>query len=65
MTSDLDIYRSAHVLIQQHGEAAAMEGDGGADLLKKFIDTGPQTIRGRRGKIGIWMLSDAEHSAVR
>ena len=25
MTTDLDIYRSAHALIQRHGEAAAIE----------------------------------------
>ena len=26
MTSDLDIYRSAQVLIREHGEDAALEG---------------------------------------
>ena len=33
MTSDLDIYRSAHALIQQHGEAAAMEAAMKADAM--------------------------------
>ncbi len=33
MTSDLDIYRSAHVLIQQHGEWAAMEAAMKADAM--------------------------------
>lgn len=33
MTSDLDIYRSAHALIQQHGEAAAIEAAMKADAL--------------------------------
>ena len=33
MTSDLDIYRSAHALIQQHGEAAAVEGAMSADAM--------------------------------
>jgi len=33
MTSNLDIYRSAHALIQQHGEAAAIEAAMKADAL--------------------------------
>jgi len=33
MTSDLDIYRAAHVLIEQHGEAAALEAAMKADKL--------------------------------
>jgi len=33
MTSDLDIYRSAHTLIQQHGEAAAIEAAMKADAM--------------------------------
>ena len=33
MTSNLDIYRSAHALIQQHGEAAAIEAAFRADAM--------------------------------
>ena len=33
MTTDLDIYRSAHALIQQHGEAAAIEAAMKADSM--------------------------------
>ncbi len=33
MTSNLDIYRSAHALIQQHGEAAAIEAAMKADAM--------------------------------
>ena len=31
MTSEIDVYRSAHALIQQHGEADAIEAAMGAD----------------------------------
>ena len=33
MTTDLDIYRSAHALIQQHGDAAAIEAAMKADAM--------------------------------
>ena len=33
MTSDIDVYRSAHALIQQHGEAAAIEAAMKADAM--------------------------------
>ena len=33
MISDLDIYRAAHALIKQHGEAAALEAALRADKL--------------------------------
>jgi hypothetical protein len=33
MTSDLDIYRSAKVRIERHGDEAALYATGGADLL--------------------------------
>ena len=33
MTTDLDIYRSAHALIQRDGEAAAMEAAMKADAM--------------------------------
>ena len=33
MTSNLDIYRSAHALIQQHGDAAAIEAAMKADAM--------------------------------
>ena len=45
-------------------EAVRREGNCGAALLEKFTDAGPQTIRGRRGLIGIWVLRDAAPSAV-
>ena len=38
MTSDLDIYRSAHALIQQHGEAAAIPI---LDELQRIIGASP------------------------
>ncbi|MCZ6592703.1 MAG: hypothetical protein O7B98_16390 [Alphaproteobacteria bacterium] len=33
MTSEIDVYRSAHALIQQHGEAAAIEAAMKADAM--------------------------------
>lgn len=33
MTTNLDIYRSAHALIQRHGEAAAIEAAMKADEM--------------------------------
>ncbi len=33
MTSDLDIYRSANVLVKQHGEDAPIEADMRADAM--------------------------------
>ena len=33
MTSNLDVYRSAHALIQRHGEAAAVEAAMKADAM--------------------------------
>ena len=33
MTTDLDVYRSAHALIQQHGEWAAIEAAMKADAM--------------------------------
>ena len=33
MTSDLDIYRTANVLIREHGEGAALEGAQRADAM--------------------------------
>jgi len=33
MTSDLDIYRTANVLIREHGEDAALEAAQGADAM--------------------------------
>ncbi len=38
MTSDLDIYRSAHELIKQHGEAADIEAAMRADELMEAGD---------------------------
>ncbi len=36
--------------------AVHRENDGGEVLLEKLVDAGQQTIRGRQGKIGIWMM---------
>ena len=33
MTSDIDIYRSAHALIQRHGEGAAIQAALKADAI--------------------------------
>ena len=33
MTSEIDVYRSAHALIQRHGEAAALEAAMSADAM--------------------------------
>ena len=33
MTSNLDVYRSAHAMIQKHGEAAAIEAAMKADAM--------------------------------
>ena len=33
MTSEIDIYRSAHTLIEQHGEGAAIQAAMGRDIL--------------------------------
>ncbi len=33
MTSNLDVYRSAHALIQQHGDAASIEAAMKADAM--------------------------------
>ncbi len=38
MTSDLDIYRSAHELIEQHGDAADIEAAMRADELMEAGD---------------------------
>jgi hypothetical protein len=39
MTSDLDIYRAAKLLIDQHGDEAALCAAGRADLLLEEGDT--------------------------
>ena len=41
-------------------EAVRREDADGAALIEKFTDAGSQTIRGRRRKIGIWVLGKTE-----
>ncbi len=38
MTSDIDIYRSAHVLVKQHGEDASIEAAMRADAVLEAGD---------------------------
>ncbi len=38
MTSDLDIYRAAHLLIERHGDDAPIEAAMGADELMETRD---------------------------
>ncbi len=45
MTSDLDIYRSANVLIREHGEDAALEAAQRADAMLERGD-----LEGQAGK---------------
>ena len=47
MTSDIDIYRSAHVLIQQHGEGAAFEAAMKADAMLDKGDLDGAAVRQR------------------
>ncbi len=44
MTSDLDIYRSANVLIREHGEDAALEAAKHADAMLEKGDLEGQTV---------------------
>ena len=44
MTSDLDIYRSAHELIEQHGEAADIEAAMHADECLAAGDMGGEAV---------------------
>ncbi len=44
MTSDLDIYRSAHELIKQHGEAADIEAAMRADELMDAGDVEGEAV---------------------
>ncbi len=44
MTSDLDIYRSANVLIREHGEDAALEAAMQADAMLAKGDLEGQTV---------------------
>ena len=44
VTSDLDIYRSAHALIQRHGEAAAIEAAMKADAMLDKGDLDGATV---------------------
>lgn len=44
MTSDLDIYRSAHALIQQHGDEAAIQAAYRADAMLDRGDLDGQRV---------------------
>ena len=44
MTSDLDIYRSAHTLIKQHGEGAAIQAAMKADAMLDRGDLGGAAV---------------------
>ena len=50
MTSDLDIYRSANELIEQHGEAADIEAAMRADELMETGDMEGKAVWLRIGK---------------
>ena len=47
MTSDLDIYRSASVLIREHGAGAALEAAQRADAMLERGDVGGSAIWNR------------------
>ncbi len=47
MTSDLDIYRTASVLIREHGEDAALEAAQRADAMLEKGSLGGQRVRKR------------------
>ena len=47
MTSDLDIYRTASVLIREHGEDAALEAAQRADAMPEKGSLGGQRVRKR------------------
>ena len=44
MTSDLDVYRSTHVLIRQHGAGAALEAAQRADAMLERGDMGGRAV---------------------
>ena len=44
MTSDLDIYRTANVLIREHGEDAALEAAQSADAMLERGSLGGQRV---------------------
>ncbi len=45
MTSDLDIYRSANVLIREHGEDAAVEAAKHADMTTLEVLTSVELVK--------------------
>ncbi len=45
MTSDLDIYRSANVLIREHGEDAAVEAAKQADMTTLEVLTSVELVK--------------------
>ena len=48
MTSDLDIYRSANVLIREYGDDAALEAAQRADAMLKAIRRGNPSVDAKR-----------------
>lgn len=48
MTSDLDVFRTAHVLVREHGEAAATEAAMRAD---RMLERGDMQARGVRLRV--------------
>ncbi len=57
MTSDLDIYRSAHELIEQHGEAADIEAAMKADECLAAGDMEGEAVWLRIGRVIEELLS--------
>ena len=45
MTSDLDIYRSANVLIREHGDEAAIEAAKQADMTTLEVLTSVELVK--------------------
>ncbi len=58
MTSDLDIYRSAHELIKQHGDAADIEAAMRADPCLAAGDMEGETVWLRIGRAIEELLSE-------
>ena len=58
MTSDLDIYRSAHLLIERHGDDAPIEGAMRADELMEAGDMEGRAVWLRIGRAIEELLSE-------
>jgi hypothetical protein len=57
MTPDLDIYRSASVLVQHHGEDAPLEAAMRADAMLEKGDLGGYAVWKRVAKVAAELLS--------